>query len=196
MIFYVFDDISGPIWAIDLELAPNSQVNFTLLGFRQVKSPSAGKNKLKIEKKMMRGRLCDAINPNILTNNSWTKWATEPTKITNCSPTDTLEKRCSQFLCILFKIIEKNNVTALNGRAISVYRAFPTGIFKNRFFSPKNHSFGIDCFRFCRSPMDQKKNPSTELFQYTHIQYISWNILHRLLASRGFWQLLKHEKTN
>ena len=32
---YVFDNISGANWAIGLKFAPNSPVNFPLLGFRQ-----------------------------------------------------------------------------------------------------------------------------------------------------------------
>ena len=47
--------------------------------------------------------------------------------------------------------------------AILIFKALPTGIFKNRFFFAKNLNFGIDCFRFWWIPIDQKKNPSTKL---------------------------------
>ena len=46
---YVFDDISGPNWAISLQFAPNSPFNFPLLGFLHNKWKVC--RPLKIEKK-------------------------------------------------------------------------------------------------------------------------------------------------
>ena len=45
---YVFDYISGPNQAIGLKLAPNSQANFYLLGFRQAESHPDAKYRKKI----------------------------------------------------------------------------------------------------------------------------------------------------
>ena len=58
--------------------------------------------------------------------------------------------------CIVFEIIEKNDVMAEN-RQRFIFLGRPLLEFTEMDFFPKNLSFGMDCFRFCWSDFDQKK---------------------------------------
>ena len=68
----------------------------------------------------------DTRKYHLSSNNSWTKRATELTKNSNCSPTNTFRKRYFRtFLleCIIFEISGKNNITTENTLVFPMFLA-------------------------------------------------------------------------